>query len=63
MKTREVTVAQQVELKRRMHETELERQQKLWRWLTLAALMLVLGETWVAGWLTRRATVKTEVTA
>ena len=63
VKTREVNVTQQVELKRRLRETELERQQKLWRWLTLAALMLLLSETWAAGWITRRANVKTEATA
>jgi hypothetical protein len=57
LKTREIPLAKVVEQKRRLHDTELEDRQKLWRWLTLAALVLLLGETWMAGRLTRRATV------
>ena len=62
MKAHEIPQAVQVAQKRRLHETELEQQQKLWRWLTLAALVVLLGETWVAGWLTSRAASRTEVT-
>ena len=62
MKARDIPRAVQVAQQRRLHETELEQQQKLWRWLTLAALVVLLGETWVAGWLTSRAVSRTEVT-
>jgi hypothetical protein len=37
-----------------LQDAELENQQKLWRWLTLAAMVLVLAETGVAGWLSGR---------
>ena len=32
---------------------EMESQQKLWRWVLVATLMLLLIETWLGGWLTR----------
>jgi hypothetical protein len=32
----------------------LEQRQKLWRWLIVAALAVLILETWLAGWLTRR---------
>ncbi len=32
---------------------ETENEQKLWRWVLLAALAVLLMETWLAGWLTR----------
>ena len=54
LKVREPRVEQQREQKRRLQDAELENQQKLWRWLTLAAMVLVLAETGVAGWLTSR---------
>lgn len=38
---------------RGMAETESE--QKLWRWVLVAALVALLLETWLAGWLTRPA--------
>jgi hypothetical protein len=38
----------------RLQATELEQRQKLWRWLIVAALTVLIMETWVAGWLTRR---------
>ncbi len=34
---------------------EMEGRQKLWRWVLVAALALLLTETWLAGWLTRPA--------
>ena len=54
LKPQQVNTATQVELKRRLHDNELEDQQKLWRWLTFAAVVVLLVETWLAGWLTRR---------
>jgi hypothetical protein len=62
VKPRDIPQTVQVAEKRRLHEAELERQQKLWRWLTLGALVVLIGETWVAGWLTSRAVSRTEVT-
>lgn len=36
-----------------LRATELEQQQKLWRWLLVAALIVLVMETWIAGRLTR----------
>jgi hypothetical protein len=63
MKMREVELAKQQEQKRRLHDAELESQQKLWRWLIVAALVVLLVETWLAGWLTRPAGSRTGVPA
>ncbi len=50
-----------VEAKRRYVESvEVENQQKFWRWLLVAALVVVMLESGLAGWLTRRAAVRTE---
>jgi hypothetical protein len=34
---------------RQMHNAELEGRQKLWRWLILAAILILIVETWLAG--------------
>ena len=34
---------------RQMHNAELEGRQKLWRWLILAAIGILIVETWLAG--------------
>ena len=34
---------------RQMQTAELEGRQKLWRWLVLGAIALLIGETWLAG--------------
>ncbi|MEK6234005.1 MAG: hypothetical protein N2C14_04780, partial [Planctomycetales bacterium] len=39
---------------RQMRARELEKRQKLWRWLILAALGILMVETWTAGYFTRR---------
>ncbi len=45
-----------LEQKRRFAQAaESEDRQKLWRWLLVAALVLVMVESGLAGWLTRRA--------
>ena len=62
LKTPELEPVKQLEQKRRLHDAELEGQQKLWRWLTLAALMVLLLETWLAGLLSRRTTLQNKVT-
>jgi hypothetical protein len=46
---------------RQWHNAELEGRQKYWRLLLMAALGLLLLETWLAGWLTRRAATRAEV--
>jgi len=43
-----------------LHKAELEARQKLWRWLIVAALALLLIETWLAGWITRRSAAPVE---
>ncbi len=40
---------------RQMRDVELESQQKLWRWMVIAALVVLAAETWLAGRLSRRA--------
>lgn len=44
-----------------LHAAELESRQKYWRWLLMAALGVLLFETWLAGWLTRRSATRMEV--
>jgi hypothetical protein len=34
---------------------DMENRQKLWRWLLIALLAVIMVETWLAGWLTRPA--------
>ena len=34
---------------------DMENKQKLWRWLLIALLAVIMVETWLAGWLTRPA--------
>ena len=46
--------AEQAELRRQMQSRELENQQKLWRWLLVAALVVLLIETALAGRMARR---------
>jgi hypothetical protein len=38
-----------------LQAAQLESRQKLWRWLIVAALVVLMSETWLAGRLTRRA--------
>ena len=38
---------------RQMQTAELEGRQKLWRWIVLAAIAFLIGETWLAGWVDR----------
>jgi len=54
--------ARQLEQKRKLQNVELEARQKLWRWLILAALVVLMLETWAAGFVARRATVQTGAT-
>ena len=37
----------------KLHRDELESQQKLWRWIIVLTLGVLLIETWLAGWTTR----------
>jgi anti-sigma-K factor RskA len=54
-----VTAARQA----RLQSAELERRQKLWRWLILATLAVVLVETWLAGRTARRSAGPLEATS
>ena len=40
--------------------TEIENRQKLWRWLIVAALVVLMSETWLAGRVMRRGAMATE---
>lgn len=46
-----------------LQSAELERRQKLWRWFITATLGVLLVETGIAGWTTRRRMLKAEVAA
>jgi hypothetical protein len=53
--------AKQAEQKRQnLQAAELEAKQKLWRWLLVAAVVVIMMETWLAARLTRGATIQTE---
>ncbi|MEM7313788.1 MAG: VWA domain-containing protein [Planctomycetota bacterium] len=41
--------AADAERKRKLRDQELENKQRLWKWLILGAIGLILGETWLAG--------------
>lgn len=60
LKAREVDLSRQAAQQRHLHNAELENQQKLWRWLIVTALGVLLVETWLAGWLTRRSAARPE---
>lgn len=51
------TAAQRQRQRQHLQAAELEQRQKLWRWLIVAALVLLVVETLLAGWLTRRSVV------
>ena len=42
------------EQKARLQAAELEQRQKLWRWLLVTALTVLVMETALAGWLTHQ---------
>jgi hypothetical protein len=47
----------QIERQRHLIATELEQRQKYWRWFMLAAVGIILVETWASGRLSRPTTV------
>jgi hypothetical protein len=63
MKAIEATPALVAAKQETLHNAELEARQKLWRWLIVAALAVLLIETWLAGWITRRAAAPVEAAA
>ena len=56
-------LAKLAEQKRRLQNTDLEAKQKLWRWLIVGALLALLLESWLAGWLTKRGAVEAPANA
>ena len=48
-------IKKETEKRLRLQATELEQRQKIWRWLIVVALIILLLETWLAGWITRRS--------
>src|SRR6185503_977942 len=53
-------VAAQAAARARLHAADLEQRQKLWRWLLVAALLVLVMETFVAGRLTRGSSAPAE---
>jgi hypothetical protein len=45
------------EVQRHLQRAELENQQKIWRWLIVGVLTLMLGEIILSGWLARRVKI------
>jgi hypothetical protein len=58
-----VSPAQPLSRQQALRDTELETGQKLWRWLIIAALVVLVLETWLAGRITRRAAARVEAAA
>jgi hypothetical protein len=52
-----------VQDKRMMQAVEAENRQKLWRWFIAATLAVLLAESALAGWATRKSTLQTEEVA
>jgi hypothetical protein len=50
----QATQSEEYERLRQLRDRELESKQKLWKWLVLAALVVVGTETWLAGKRARR---------
>ncbi len=44
----------EAERKARLQNSELENRQKLWRWFIIGTLVVLLAESWMAGWAARR---------
>ena len=47
--TEEAAKAKEVAQRPRQVAAEIENRQKIWRWLVLGTLVVLLGETWLAG--------------
>lgn len=61
--TSRLTRAEQVDRIRQQRDMELESRQKIWRWLIVATLAMVIVETWLAGWTARRIRHRNEAFA
>jgi hypothetical protein len=57
----ELTRAERIDRQRQQRDTELESRQKVWRWLIIAALVIVILETLLAGRAARQATATLEM--
>jgi hypothetical protein len=58
-----ISAAATVQQQARLQSAELEGRQKLWRWLIVAALGVLMIETWLAARVTNRPRAASEVTA
>jgi hypothetical protein len=54
------TAEQLAQKQAQLRSVELESNQKLWRWLIVATLVILIVETWIAARLSRRAPVQAE---
>ena len=50
-------VAKTEAVQRHLQRAELENQQKVWRWLIVGVLAVMLGEIILSGWLARRVKI------
>ena len=57
----ELTRTQRIDRVRQQRDTELESRQKVWRWLIVVALGLLILETWWAGRAERQVFGKSEI--
>ncbi|MEY2407491.1 MAG: hypothetical protein QOF48_161 [Verrucomicrobiota bacterium] len=55
LKMKGLDVAMTPSIREHLRSIELEQRQKLWRWLLIGALLVLVMETWIAGRLTRPA--------
>ncbi|HWX19964.1 MAG TPA: BatA domain-containing protein [Candidatus Binatia bacterium] len=53
-------LAHETERKLSLQNAELESRQKIWRWLVVAALVVLLLETWLAGRTARRSAIQVD---
>lgn len=58
--TNEERRTQQAEQARQLRDVELEGRQKLWQWLVVAVLVVLIAETWLAGRLSRPSLTQAE---
>lgn len=57
------TTQEEVERERVLRDFELENRQKLWKWLVVGAIVLIIAESWLAGTTDRRNRSKRLATA
>ena len=54
----QAAVAENDQRQRQLRDVQLESRQKLWQWLIVAALGVLVAETWLAGRVTKQSLAK-----